>query len=125
MVKIVIPVDKFDGTTSQIFPHFGRAPLFTMITLTDNHKVEDIKPITGQPIEGHYGGHGAAESLALNLQVDAVIVKGMGRRGLQIFQEKKVSVFTGNVNTVGEAIDAYCRGTLTQLTEPCKDAQHK
>ena len=125
MVKIVIPVDQFDGKDSRIFPHFGRAPLFTLITLTADHQVEDIKPITGGPIEGHFGGHGAAESLALNLQVDAVIVKGMGRRGLQIFQEKKVSVFTGDINTVGEAIDAYFQGTLTQLTEPCKDAQHQ
>ena len=125
MVKIVIPVDKFDGTASRIFPHFGRAPLFTLITLTDDYQVEDIEPITGKPIEGHFGGHGAAESLALNKKVDVVIVKGMGRRGLQIFQEKKVSVFTGDVTTVKEAIDAYREGTLTRLTEPCKEAQHQ
>ena len=123
MVKIAIPIGSFEGQDSLIFPHFGRAPLFAIATLTQDHKLREIEPVqnTGE----HFGGHGAAEALALGLNVDAMIVKGMGPRGLQAFQERGVAVYTGQVNTVGEAIKAYVGGTLSGLTEPCREARHQ
>lgn len=123
MVRIVIPIEHFQNQASRIFPHFGRAPLFALVTLTKDKTIEDINPVQNKG--EHFGGHGAAEALAVNLNADAVIVKGMGPRGLQAFQEKGVGVFTGDINTVGEAIDAYINGKLSALTEPCREAQHK
>ena len=123
MVRIVIPIEHFQNQASRIFPHFGRAPLFALVTLTKDKTIEDINPVQNKG--GHFGGHGAAEALAVNLNADAVIVKGMGPRGLQAFQEKGVGVFTGDINTVGEAVDAYIKGRLSALTEPCREAQHK
>ena len=123
MVKIVIPIERFQNQASRIFPHFGRAPLFALVTLTNDQEIEDINPVQNKG--EHFGGHGAAEVLALNLNADAIIVKGMGPRGLQAFQKKGVGVFTGDVNTVGEAIDAYVKERLSALTEPCREAQYK
>ncbi|WP_455364527.1 NifB/NifX family molybdenum-iron cluster-binding protein [[Eubacterium] cellulosolvens] len=123
MVKISIPVESFQGENSLIFPHFGRAPFFAVVTLNKDNIIEEITPI--QNSGEHFGGRGAAEALALKLNIDAVIVKGMGPRGLQAFQEKGVSVLTGNVKTVKEAINAYSSGTLIRLTEPCREAQHR
>ena len=123
MVKIIIPIEDFEGEASQICPHFGRAPMFALVTLTQDKKIEDVRSIKN--VGEHFGGHGVAEALALKLDVDALIVKGMGPRGLQAFQENKVAVFTGDINTVREAIDAYVNGRLSGLTEPCKEARHK
>jgi len=123
MVRIVIPIEHFQNQASRIFPHFGRAPLFALVTLAKDRKIEDIKPV--QNMGEHFGGHGAAEALAVNLNADAVIVKGMGPRGLQAFQERGIDVFTGNVNTVEEAIDAYIEERLLTLTEPCREARHR
>jgi hypothetical protein len=36
-------------------------------------------------VGGHFGGHGAAETLALRFNVDAVVVKGTGPRGVTGF----------------------------------------
>jgi predicted Fe-Mo cluster-binding NifX family protein len=123
MNKILIPIEHFKGKSSLIFQHFGRAPMFALINLSQDHEIKDIRPV--QKASDNFGGHGAAEAIALQFNVDAVIVKGMGPRGLQAFQEKGVTVFTGAVNTVGEALDAYLKKDLSELTEPCKDALHK
>jgi predicted Fe-Mo cluster-binding NifX family protein len=123
MVRLAIPIENFDGETSKIFQHFGRAPLFALITISKDSKIEEIKQIHN--IREHFGGRGAAESLALKLNVDVLIVKGMGPRGLRAFQEKGVGVFTGEVETVKEAINAYINGDLIRLTEPCSEARHK
>ena len=122
MVKIAIPIESFKGEDSPIFHHFGRAPMFALATLTQDNKVESIKSV--ENAGEHFGGHGAAETLALNLNIDAVVVKGLGPRGLQAFQENGVAVYTGNFNTVGEALDSYINGKLSGLTESCKEARH-
>lgn len=123
MVKLVIPVERFERENSTIFPHFGRAPLFTVVELLEDGSVKSISSVNN--VGEHFGGQGGAETLVSGLQPDALVVKGMGPRGLQAFQSKGVAVFTGNVETVGEAIDAYVGGRLVGLTEPCKDARHQ
>jgi len=123
MVKLVIPVERFEGEHSRIFSHFGRAPQFAVIELLADRSVKSISSVDN--VGEHFGGHGGAEALVSGLQPDALVVKGMGPRGLQAFQSKGVAVFTGDVNTVGEAIDAYVRGRLVGLTEPCKEARHR
>ncbi|MEM2921822.1 MAG: NifB/NifX family molybdenum-iron cluster-binding protein [Candidatus Bathyarchaeia archaeon] len=123
MVKIAIPIEYFDGEASPISPHFGRAPAFALATLTREGLIESLQPVPNTG--GHFGGHGAAEALALSFNVDALVVKGMGPRGLQAFQEKGVTVLTGAVNRVGEALAAYRSGRLVVLTQPCREARHR
>jgi predicted Fe-Mo cluster-binding NifX family protein len=123
MVKIVFPIENFDRENSIIFQHFGRAPNFALVTLTQNGKIESIESV--QNVGEHFGGYGGAEALALRLNADAIVVKGMGPRGLQAFQERGITVLTGDVNTVGEAIDSYISDKLKVLIEPCEEARHK
>ena len=122
MAKLVIPIEVFERGDSLMSPHFGRAPLFAVVEILRDGSVKSISPVenTGE----HFGGHGAAEALVSQLQPDALVVKGMGPRGLQAFQSKGIAVFTGEVNTVKEAIDAYAGGRLVGLTEPCREARH-
>ncbi|MEM3018109.1 MAG: NifB/NifX family molybdenum-iron cluster-binding protein, partial [Candidatus Bathyarchaeia archaeon] len=122
MVKLVIPVERFDGERSILFPHFGRAPYFAVAELSEDGSVRSISPVDN--VGGHFGGHGAAEVLVSKLEPDALIVKGMGPRGLEAFQSKGIAVYTGDVNTVGEAITAYTTGRLVTLTEACREARH-
>jgi len=123
MVKLVIPVEKFEKESSIIFPHFGRAPIFAVIDLLEDGSVKSITPIENS--SEHLGGHGSTETLISSIKPNALVVKGMGPRGIQAFQSNGITVFTGNVNTVGEAIDAYVHGRLTGLVEPCREAQHQ
>lgn len=122
-MKIAIPVEKFEGEDSIISQHFGRAPVFAIVNIAKNGEVKSIEPVANTG--SHFGGRGAALELVLGLNVDAIIVKGMGPRALQAFQENGVAVLTGEVDTVKEALNAYVKGNLLNLTEPCKEARHQ
>jgi predicted Fe-Mo cluster-binding NifX family protein len=123
MVRLVIPVESFENERSVIFPHFGRAPEFAVIEISNDGRVMSM---TSQKNVGeHFGGQGGAEPFVTGLGPDALVVKGMGPRGLQAFQSNGIAVFTGPVNNVGEAIESYLSGRLSGLTEPCRDARHK
>lgn len=123
MVRLVIPIESFDYERSVIFPHFGRAPEFAVVEISDEGSV--ISMSSQKNVGEHFGGHGGAEAIVTGLGPDALVVKGMGPRGLQAFQSNGVAVFTGPVNDVGQAIEAYLGGRLSGLTEPCRDARHK
>jgi predicted Fe-Mo cluster-binding NifX family protein len=123
MVRLVIPVESFENERSVIFPHFGRAPEFAVIEISNDGHVTSIS--SQRNVGEHFGGHGGAESVVTGLGPDALVVKGMGPRGLQAFQSNGIAVFTGPVNNVGEAIESYLAGRLSGLTEPCRDARHK
>jgi len=123
MVRLVIPIETFDYERSVIFPHFGRAPQFAVVEISDEGRV--ISMSTQTNVGEHFGGQGGAEAIVTGLGPDALVVKGMGPRGLQAFQSSGIAVFTGPVNNVGEAVESYLAGRLSGLTEPCRDARHK
>ena len=122
MVRLVIPIESFDIERSVIFPHFGRAPEFVVIDLSDEGRVISIR--SERNVGEHFGCHGGAETVVASLKPDVLVVKGMGPRGLAAFQSNGTAVFTSSVTTVGEAVEAYLAGRLSCLTEPCKDARH-
>jgi len=126
MPRLVIPIESFDNERSVICPHFGRSPEFAVVEISNEGHVVSISSQSnvGEHTGEHAGGHGAAESIVTGLHPDALVVKGMGPRGLQAFQSNGVAVFTGAVNNVGEAVEAYLSGRLNGLTEPCRDARH-
>jgi len=123
MVRLVIPIERFDIERSVIFPHFGRAPEFAVIDLSKEGRVISMK--SERNLGEHFGGHGGAEAVVTGLKPDALVVKGMGPRGLADFQSNGIVVFASPLNSVGEAVEAYLAGRLSCLTEPCKDAHHE
>jgi predicted Fe-Mo cluster-binding NifX family protein len=122
MVRLVIPIESFDIERSIIFPHFGRAPEFAVVDLSIEGRVISIT--SERNVGEHFGGHGGAETIVTSLKPDALIVKGMGPRGLAAFQNNGIAVLTGPMNNLGEAVEAYLAGRLGCLTEPCEDARH-
>lgn len=103
--------------------HFGRAPYFAVIDLDEDGEVLKIETVsnTGE----HFGGTGHMHENILSLKPDAVIVYGMGPRGLSGFQNTGVAVLRANADTVREVITAYKRNELRELTEGCHKAQHR
>ena len=122
MPRLVIPVGTNEEYGSRIFPHFGRAPLFAVVGISEDGVARSLEII--ENVGQHAGGHGYTHDAVAELRPDAVVVMGMGPRGLQRFQDEGVAVFTGDVTTVDEAIEAYTRGELRGLTEACREARH-
>ena len=121
-VRIVVPTLDEKGLDAQVAEHFGRAPYFTIVDLDDEGEVVSLKAVlnTGE----HAGGAGLTHDNILALEPSAVIVYGMGPRGLLTFQNAGVAVLKANADTVKEIVDSYNEDGLNELTEGCYEAHH-
>jgi len=108
---------------TEIADHFGRAPYFAVIDLDNNGTAitMNVHPNRGE----HSGGRGHAHDNVLQHNPRAVIVQGMGPRGIMSFQSKNIAVLRANSKLVQELIHAYSQNKLEELTEGCADAHHK
>jgi predicted Fe-Mo cluster-binding NifX family protein len=118
--RILIPTQDPQGT--EVAEHFGRAPFFAVIDLDDKgHTIEmKVHPNSGE----HSGGKGHAHDNVQRYNPRAVIVQGMGPRGIMGFQSQNIAVLQANSRSVQEIVAAYNQGELEELTEGCVDAHH-
>ena len=120
--KIVVPVADESGLNAQLAEHFGRAPYFAIVDLDEKGKVSSVRTIPN--IGEHAGGIGQTHDHILELKPNAIIVYGMGPRGLIGFQNAGVAVLRAAADTVKEVIVAYKDDKLQELTEGCHHAHH-
>jgi predicted Fe-Mo cluster-binding NifX family protein len=120
--RIVIPVEDESGLTAHIAEHFGRSPYFAVVEFDDNWNVSGVKtvPNTGE----HAGGMGQTHDNIVQLKPSAIIVYGMGPRGLSAFQDAGVAVLKATSDTVAAVVAAYKEDKLQELTEGCHHAHH-
>lgn len=120
--RIIVPTVGQDGLNAHLAEHFGRAPYFAVVDLNENGEVANVKTVPN--VGEHTGRMGQPHDVVLGLQPNAIIVYGMGRRGLISFQSAGVAVLRANANTISEVIAAYKENKLQELTEGCHDARH-
>jgi predicted Fe-Mo cluster-binding NifX family protein len=120
--RLVIPTENQEGITAQLAEHFGRAPYYTIIDLDNRGEVTSIKAVAN--VSEHVGGIGSPHDHITKLQPKALIVHGMGTRGITAFKSSGIEVLKTNANTVKEVIDAYKQGKLKEISEACLDARH-
>lgn len=120
--RVVIPAEDQNGMKSHLAEHFGRAPYYAIVDFDENGKVADVKTVPN--VGEHAGGMGFSHDNLLQYQPKAIIVYGMGPRGLITFQNAGVAVLKANANTVGEVVAAYKEDKLLELTEGCEHAHH-
>jgi predicted Fe-Mo cluster-binding NifX family protein len=120
--RVIVPAEDQKGLNARLAEHFGRAPYFTVVELSENGEVANVKTVPN--VGEHAGGMGQAHDHILELKPTAIIVYGMGPRGLITFQNAGVAVLKANSNTVGEVVNAYKEDKLQELTEGCEHAHH-
>ena len=118
--RIVIPTMDENGLNATLAEHFGRAPFFAVIDLDENNEVSSTKTVPN--VGEHVGGSGQTHDHILALKPSAIIVYGMGPRGLIGFQNAGVAVLRATANTVREVVTAYKDNGLQELTEGCHQA---
>lgn len=118
--RILIPSLDSEGTL--VADHFGRAPFFAVFDLDNTGATIEkmVHPNTGE----HSGGRGHAHNNVLKYSPRAVIVQGMGPRGIKSFQSQNIAVLRANSRSIQEIVQAYNRNDLEELTEGCADAHH-
>jgi predicted Fe-Mo cluster-binding NifX family protein len=120
--RVIVPAASQDGLNAYLAEHFGRAPYFAVVDLNENGDIVNVKAV---PNVGHYTGRmGQPHDVVLDLQPNAIITYGMGRRGIISFQTAGVAVLRANAHMVREVIAAYKENKLQELTEGCHDARH-
>jgi predicted Fe-Mo cluster-binding NifX family protein len=120
--RVIIPTENQQGLNARLAEHFGRAPYYTIVELDDCGEVLNVKTVSN--VSEHAGGMGYAHDNILTYKPTALIVYGMGPRGLMTFQSAGVAVLKANADTVNEVIAAYKNDELPELTEGCEHAHH-
>lgn len=113
-MKIAIATD---GT--QVSPHFGRCPLFTIVEIAEGKVVE--KKVIDNP--GHHPGF--LPDFLSKEGVSCIIAGGMGGRASGLFAEKGIKAVVGISGKVDDVIESFLKGALREGESLCKPGSGK
>ena len=110
-MKICFPVESDKGLNSEIFGHFGSAPLFVVF----DTETKSVHTINNQDL-GHV--HGMCNPLkALNgKRVDHIIVGGIGAGAINKLNEMGIKVYKASAGSIQENIGLFENHTLPEMT---------
>ncbi len=110
-MKVCFPVAEAEGVDSEVYGHFGSAPVFIIVDTKDNH-------VTTINNKDQHHAHGACNPLkALNNQkVDAIVVGGIGAGALTKLNQQGIKVFRAQAQKVKENIKLLTDHILTEFT---------
>ena len=117
-MKICFPTMGDRGLAEELGEHFGRVPTYTIVD-TDTGKAEVI-PNTSE----HGGGSGYPPELISRTGASVMVVRGLGRRAIMMFDEYGIQVYVGAKGTVRDALRMYENGSLTSANEGDACSQH-
>jgi predicted Fe-Mo cluster-binding NifX family protein len=122
MVRLVFPVSELDGEYSIIADHFGKAPFYAIVEVSEDGKILSIE--AKENTSEHMGGTGHPPELIAEFNPDFMIVKGMGPRAISMFQESGIKVRMCNALSIAEAVQLFVKGKLGDI-EPCEEHGHE
>lgn len=110
-MKVCFPVAQNHGLESQVFNHFGSAPMY-LIVETDNNTVAEVVNRDQQH------AHGACQPLrALAGQtVDAIAVGGIGAGALSGLMQAGLKVYQAKTGTIAANLASFASQELSELT---------
>jgi predicted Fe-Mo cluster-binding NifX family protein len=115
IVIVAIPSTHPGGLESALGAHFGHCDLYTLVKISDG-EVQGIDLLPNVPHE-QGGCMAPVQHLARN-GVQVLIAGGMGMRPLMGFNQVGIDVlYSGNVQTVGEAVAALLAGKLQRFSQ--------
>ncbi len=110
-MRIGFPVAKADGLESEVYGHFGSAPVFVVFE-TENG---DIKMITNKD-QHHAHGFCSPMKALDNEKVDAIVVGGIGAGALSKLNQLGIKVFRASAPTIKENVELFRSSSLPEFT---------
>ncbi|MEA1925069.1 MAG: NifB/NifX family molybdenum-iron cluster-binding protein [Candidatus Altiarchaeota archaeon] len=110
-MRIAVPSNGDKGMDEVVGEHFGRVPTYTIFE--DQSREVEIIPNKSQ----HMGGGGLPPDLLQEKGVDVMICSSLGRRAIDLFQEKGIRVYVGASGLVRDAIEQWEKGGLVEATD--------
>src|SRR5210317_338333 len=110
-MKICFPVSQNKGLDSQVYNHFGSAPMFLLVDAEQRSVAEEVNRDVNHQ-------HGACRPLrALGSQeVDAIVVGGIGAGALSGLNQAGLKVYRAEAATIAENLDRFLKQELVELT---------
>ena len=110
-MKLCFPVTNNQGLESEVFNHFGSAPLF----ITVDTESGEVLEVTNRDL---HHAHGACSPLKAigGRQVEAVVVGGIGGGALLGLNRAGVTVYRAQGATIAENIACLAEAKLPVLT---------
>jgi predicted Fe-Mo cluster-binding NifX family protein len=116
-MKVAIPTLGMRGLDDEVFPHFGRAPTFTVVNL----ETGEVKVVPN--MSEHMGGFGKPPEQLAELGVSAVITSNLGPRAIEMFRSFGIEVYVGAYGKVRDAVELFRRDSLQKasLQSACRE----
>jgi len=110
-MKICFPVEANKGLDSEVFGHFGSAPIFIVY----NTETKGIDTISNQDL-GH--AHGMCSPLkALDgKMVDAIVVGGIGAGAINKLNGMGITVYRATKGTIQDNISLFENSAMPEIT---------
>jgi len=110
-MKVCFPVQKDEGIESQVYNHFGSAPVFMVVDTEE----KGVRTISNRDL---HHVHGACNPImALDGQkVDALVVGGIGGGALMKLNAMGVRVYEAGTRTVKENLELLKENKLEELS---------
>jgi len=118
-MRIAISAENNQGLDSTIGEHFGRCPFFIVLDVEEG----EVKNVTG--IKNPYHGNhkpGKVPAFIHEQGAKVMLAGGMGGRAAAVFEQMGITVVTGAVGTVSQALQRYLGGEL-QGFQPCAESE--
>ncbi len=120
-MRVYIPIREGSGREAVVHDHFGSAPGFVVADT-------ETGDLTVLENSNTHHAHGTCQPVAQlqGLDVDALVVGGIGVRALQLIKQAGLKVYYCGGGTVGEVVDALGRGQLPEMdvTNACGGHAH-
>lgn len=118
-MNLCIPVLKDQGLESRISGHFGSAPCFAIVD-------SDTRACRVVPNANRHHGHGGCHPVAAlaGLDVQGVLVGGIGAGALSHLQAAGIRVWQADGGTVDAAVASFTAGSPVELTPASACTHH-
>ena len=110
-MKVCFPVQKDEGVESQVYNHFGSAPVFIVI---DTEETE-VQRISNRDFHHVHGACNPIMALG-GQEVDALVVGGIGGGALMKLNSMGVKVYGAEARTVKENLGLLQENKLQEIS---------
>ena len=110
-MKICFPVESNKGLNSEVFGHFGSAPIFIVF----NTESKSIDTINNQDLNHTHGMCSPLKALD-GKTIDAIVVGGIGAGAINKLNGMGIKVYRAIKGTVQDNIRLFENSTLSEIT---------
>ncbi|MGL6107156.1 NifB/NifX family molybdenum-iron cluster-binding protein [Romboutsia sp.] len=109
-MKICVPVELNQGLDSKPFGHFGSAPMFVICDLESG----EVKGIDNGDL-GHEHGKCQPLKALSGIEVDAVIVGGIGQGAIMKLNQMGIKVYRAQEGSIGDNLNYLKENRLQEF----------